>query len=98
MIRAQTVLGKPIVNLGSTVNKWVFATSVLSRMVGRILFITALCMGLISLAHIFTGAPISFTLAADQVLQNKIYQIFLVVALVFSARLILFRLHDRDVN
>jgi hypothetical protein len=26
MIRAQTILGKPIVSLGSTVNKWVFAT------------------------------------------------------------------------
>jgi ubiquinone biosynthesis protein len=98
MIRAQTILSKPIVNLGSTVNKWVFATSVLSRMAGRILFITALCMGLISLAHLFTGVPVSFTLAANQVLQNKIYQIFLVVALIFSARLILFRLHDRDVN
>ncbi|MEP7133408.1 MAG: AarF/ABC1/UbiB kinase family protein [Chloroflexota bacterium] len=98
MIRAQTILGKPIVNLGSTVNKWVFATSVLSRMIGRIFFITALCMGLVSLAHIFTGVPVSFTLAANQVLQNKIYQIFLVVALIFSARLILFRLHDRDVN
>jgi len=98
MIRAQTILSKPIVNLGSTVNKWVFATSVLSRMAGRILFITLLCMGLISVLHIASGSPISFTLAAKQVFQNKIYQGFVIVALVFSARLILFRLGDRDLS
>jgi predicted unusual protein kinase regulating ubiquinone biosynthesis (AarF/ABC1/UbiB family) len=98
MIRAQTILSKPIVNLGSTVNKWVFATSVLSRMAGRVLFITLLGMGLVSLLNIFAGSPVSFALAAGQVIQNKIYQGFLLVALVFSARLILFRLRDRDLG
>jgi predicted unusual protein kinase regulating ubiquinone biosynthesis (AarF/ABC1/UbiB family) len=98
MIRAQTILSKPIVNLGSTVNKWVFATSVLSRMAGRVFFITLLGMGLVSLLNIFAGIPISFALAAGQVIQNKIYQGFLLVALVFSARLILFRLRDRDLG
>jgi len=96
MIRAQTILSKPIVNLGSTVNKWVFAASVLSRMVGRILFITLLGMGLIGFFHILSGNQISFALAANQVIQNKIYQAFLIVALIFSTRLILFRLQDRD--
>ena len=98
MIRAQTILGKPIVNLGSTVNKWVFATSVLSRMAGRILFVTIVCTGLIGFLNILNGSTISFALAAEQVIQNKIYQAFLVVALIFSTRLILFRLRDRDLN
>lgn len=97
MIRAQTTLSKPIVNLGSTVNKWVFATSVLSRMIGRILFITLLFVGLISLAHIVKEDPVSFTVALDQLFQNKIYRVFLVAAALFSARLILFRLRDRDI-
>jgi hypothetical protein len=98
MIRAQTVLSKPIVNLGSTVNKWIFATSVFSRMAGRILFITLLGMGLVSFLHILAGNPISFALAAQQVFQNKIYQGFMIVALVFSVRLILVRLGDRDLS
>jgi predicted unusual protein kinase regulating ubiquinone biosynthesis (AarF/ABC1/UbiB family) len=98
MIRAQTILSKPIVNLGSTVNKWVFATSVLSRMAGRILFVTILCMVFISFGHLLTGTPVSFALAAVQVIQNRLYQVFLVVALLFSTRLILFRLQDRDVQ
>ena len=98
MIRAQTILSKPIVNLGSTVNKWVFATSVLSRMAGRVLFITLLRMGLVALLNILTGNPVTFTLTIEQVLQNKIYQGFLIVAVVFSARLILFRLRDRDLS
>lgn len=98
MIRAQTILGKPIVNLSSTVNKWVFAISVLSRMAGRVLFITLLGMGLIAFSNVLTGSPVSFMIAANQVIHNKIYQTFLVVALVFSARLILFRLRDRDLG
>jgi ubiquinone biosynthesis protein len=98
MIRAQTILSKPIVNLGSTINKWVFATSVLGRMAGRILFVTVLCTGLIGFLNILHGSPLSFALAAEQLIRNKIYQAFLVIALIFSARLILFRLRDRDLN
>jgi len=67
-------------------------------MVGRILFITLLGMGLVALMNLLTGSPVTFTLTAEQVLQNKIYQGFLFVALVFSARLILFRLRDRDLS
>lgn len=96
MIRAQTVLSKPIVNLSSTVNKWVFAITVLSRMAGRILFVTLLGMGLVALLHIVTGDQVPFILTMNQVIQNKIYQTFLIITLIFSARLILFRLRDRD--
>ena len=98
MIRAQTVLSKPIVNLGSTVNKWVFATSVLSRMIGRIVIVTLLCMGAVGLWHILVGAPVTFTVAVSQVIQNKIYQAFLLLSAFFSARLVLFRLRDRDLE
>jgi hypothetical protein len=96
MIRAQTVLGRPIVNFGSTVNKSVFAASVLSRMVGRILLVTILCVSLSGLLHILAGEPFSFTISVNQVLQNKLYQAFLIVAVVFGMRHILFRLRDRD--
>lgn len=98
MIRAQTTLSKPIVNLGSTVNKWVFAISVLSRMAGRILFVTVLCTGLIGFLNILRGDPISFMIAANQVIRNILYQAFLIAAVVFSTRLILFRLRDRDLS
>src|SRR6185369_8358303 len=47
MIRVQTLLSKPIVNFGSTVNKWVFAASVFSRVTGRIVFVTLVVLGLI---------------------------------------------------
>jgi ubiquinone biosynthesis protein len=97
MIRTQTILSRPIVSLGSTVNKWVFATSVLSRMVGRILLITVLWMSVIGILDVLNGVPVSFTIAIEQVVQNRLYQGFLVIAMVFSARLILFRLRDSDI-
>lgn len=98
MIRAQTILSKPIVNLGSTVNKWVFAASVLSRMVGRIVLITLLGMGLVGAVNIISGTPVSFVLTAGAVFQSRVYQGFLVITFVFSTRLILFRLRDRDLS
>jgi predicted unusual protein kinase regulating ubiquinone biosynthesis (AarF/ABC1/UbiB family) len=98
MIRAQTTLSSPIVNLGSTVNKWVFTASVLSRMGGRILFVSALFMSLLGLFRLFTGEPISFVSALSQVVQNKLYLAFLIAAIIFNTRLIVFRLRDRDVS
>ena len=98
MIRAQTILGKPLVNFGSTVNKWVFTASVLSRMSGRLIFISAAFMGLFGLLHIFSGEAVPFMTLVDQVVQNRLYQGFMVAGLVFNSRLILARLRDRDVS
>lgn len=98
MIRAQTILSKPVVSIGSTVNKWIFAISVLSRMVGRVLFITLLSMGVVGLFHILAGEPVSFISTAGQVIGNRFYHAFLFIAAIFSARLILFRLRDRDLD
>ena len=98
MIRVQATLSKPIVNLGSTVNKWIFAASVLSRMGGRILFITLLCMGLAGLLGILAGSPVSFAMAYDQVIHNRLYQAFFAAAILFSVRHIVVRLRDRDLT
>jgi len=98
MIRAQTTLGKPLVNLGSTVNKWVFTASVLSRMAGRVLFVSVLFMGAAGLLNFFSSETISFTSMLNQIIQNKLYLAFLIAAVIFNTRLILFRLLDRDAN
>ena len=87
---------RPIVNLGSTVDKWIFATSVLSRLAGRILLVTVLGMVLVNLVRYVTGEPLSYMVALSTVAQNTFYQIFLVFAAVFNIRHILFRLMDRD--
>jgi ubiquinone biosynthesis protein len=96
MIRAQATLSRPIVSLGSTVDKWVFAVSVLSRMVARILFVTVGFIGLIELTHYLTSSPISFMNALNGVVWNKLYLAFLVATVAFSVRLILFRLREPD--
>jgi predicted unusual protein kinase regulating ubiquinone biosynthesis (AarF/ABC1/UbiB family) len=98
MIRAQTILSKPVVNFGSTVNKWVFAASVLSRMGGRILMISVAFMSLYGMLHIFTGETVSFLTTLSQVIQNKFYQVLMITGMFFNARLILVRLQDRDLS
>jgi ubiquinone biosynthesis protein len=96
MLKAQTTLNRPIVNLGSTVDKWVFTASVLSRMLGRILFITLLAMGVVYFWRSFSGAPVSFSSVFGMVVQTKLYLLFLMAAVIFNIRHIVFRLRDRD--
>ena len=96
MLRAQTTLGRPIVNLGSTVDKWIFAASVITRMAGRILIVTALAMFVVDISLYLNGLPLTFPLVLNQVLQNQYYQLFLIAALVLNIRHILFRFKERD--
>jgi ubiquinone biosynthesis protein len=96
MIRAQVTLSRPLVTFGPTVDKWIFTTSVLSRLAGNLLFVTLLVTGFVALASYWTGTPVAFISALTGVVWNKLYLTFLAVATIFSVRLILFRLRDRD--
>jgi len=96
MLRVQTLLSRPIVHLGSTVNKWVFTASVLSRVAGRVLFVTFVLLGLVEIIHNLAGTQIPLMNALRAVVANKLYLAFLVATTLFSVRLILFRLTDRD--
>ena len=96
MIRAQSVMNRPVVNLGSTVDKWIYTTSVLSRMAARIILVTILGMVLINISLLLRGEPLSYFNTLGIVLQDRIYQLFLIAAVLFNTRHILFRLMDRD--
>jgi predicted unusual protein kinase regulating ubiquinone biosynthesis (AarF/ABC1/UbiB family) len=96
MIRAQSMMGRPIVNLGSTVDKWIFTVSVLSRMAARIILVTILGMVLINILLYIRGEPILYFNTLGLVLQDRFYQLFLVAATIFNVRHILFRLMERD--
>ncbi len=96
MIRTQTTLGRPLVHLGSTVDKWIFAISVLSRMVGRILAVSILGILLVSLAQVANNQPVSIPDVIQIVAQNHYYQAFVIIALILNIRHILFRLRDLD--
>jgi ubiquinone biosynthesis protein len=96
MIRVQSLLSRPVVNLGSTVNKWVFTVSVLSRMAGRILFVTLALVGLVQIVQYWMGTQVPFLNTLGALASNKLYLAFLGATTLFSVRLIIFRLRDRD--
>lgn len=98
MIRVQAMLSRPIVNLGSTVNKWVFAASVLSRMGGRILFVSLVLIGGIQVARNLFGTPSQFLDVLKGLISNPFYLAFLAITVIFSLRLIIIRLRDRDIG
>jgi hypothetical protein len=96
LIRVQSLLSRPVVNFGSTVNKWVFTVSVLSRLAGRILFITLALVGLVEIVQYWAGLQVSFMDTFRAVASSKLYLAFFGATILFSVRLMLFRLRDRD--
>ena len=96
MLRAESTLGRPIVALGSSVDKWAFTLSVLSRLAGRIFLVTLIGLGLVTLLHAAAGQPTTLGEALLVIGLNPLYQIIVVLAGVLNLRHILFRLRERD--
>jgi ubiquinone biosynthesis protein len=96
MLRAQTTLGKPIISFGSTVDKWIFAASVFSRMAGRILLVTILAVLAVNLTYYLGSQPITLLDALSLVVQNRLFQVFLMVVFVINLSHILVRFKERD--
>ncbi len=99
MLRAQTTLGRPIVEFGSTVDKLVFTISVLSRLAGRVLVVTVLALAGVAFSRSLYGTPVTFASFSSSllaVLQSPLYQVFLLLAAAVNIRHILFRLRDQD--
>jgi predicted unusual protein kinase regulating ubiquinone biosynthesis (AarF/ABC1/UbiB family) len=96
ILQAQKTMSRPLVRFGPTVDKWIFATSVLSRMAGRILIVTLLALGMVNVVRFGANEPVSLPIALQIVIENTFYQIFLVAAGVLNIRHILFRLRERD--
>jgi predicted unusual protein kinase regulating ubiquinone biosynthesis (AarF/ABC1/UbiB family) len=96
LLRAQTTLSRPIVEFGSTVDKWVFALSVIGRMAGRVLLVTVLAVAGLYAYRELNGLPISPSGLLFDVSLSWPYQLFLAVTAALNLRHILFRLRERD--
>src|SRR5262249_4856001 len=96
LLRAQSTLGRPIVELGSTVDKWVFAVSTLGRLAARLLLLTLLGLGLAALGGWLAGTPVDVGAALLAVARNALYEVLAAVLILLNLRHILFRLRERD--
>ena len=98
MVRAQTTLGKPLVRLGSTVDKLIFTASVVTRLLARVTFVSFLAIATLAIVNFFTGTPSTLISLALIVARNPFYQLFLISALILNLRLVLFRLRERELE
>lgn len=96
LLRAQTTLSRPIVEFGSTIDKWVFTISVLGRMLGRVLLVNVLAMAGLYAFRNLRGLPVNLTDLVLDVALSWPYHAFLVVTAALNLRHILFRLRERD--
>jgi len=98
LLSTQSAAGRPIVTLGSTINKGIFGASVLVRLAGRILFVTILAMLGVQLWHAAAGDSVSMGTALSAVIQNWLYQVLVAGALLLNMRHIIVRLTEPEVG
>jgi ubiquinone biosynthesis protein len=98
LLSMQSASDRPIVTLGSTINKGIFSASVLVRLAGRILFITVLAMLGVQLWHAAAGDSVSMGTALSAVIQNWLYQVLVAGALLLNMRHIIVRLTEPEVG
>jgi ubiquinone biosynthesis protein len=94
--RVQHTLSSPILNFGSVIDKWIFAFSVLGRMVGRLALVAGIAVGLVSLVHYSRDGAVDVINVLNSLLPNGLFQLALLIVVVLNVRLILFRLRERD--
>jgi hypothetical protein len=95
--RAQHSLSSPVTGFTALIDKSVFAFSVISRMLARLVVLTVVATSLVAAAsYLQTGVvPVTGTLAT--VARSSVYQLLVAVIAALNLRHILFRLRDRDV-
>ena len=97
LYRTQNFLDTPIFNFSSLVGKWVFTTSMILKLTGRVLLITLLGASLMAGIHLLRGFDLNLGEILREVLSNRVYLSLLVILLITNTRHILFRLRDQEV-
>jgi ubiquinone biosynthesis protein len=98
LLRMQTAVGRPIVTLGSTINKGIFSASVLVRLAGRLLLVTLLAMLGVQLWHAVAGQSVSVAMAFRVVIQSRLFQVLVLGALILNMRHIVVRLTEPELE
>jgi ubiquinone biosynthesis protein len=96
--RAQQTIASPIARFTSLIDKGMFAFSVLARMAGRLLLLTAMATATVAAAsYLRTGAtPGVATLST--VAGSTLFRLLVAIMVVLNVRHILFRVRDRDIR
>ncbi len=97
LYRTQSFLGSPMFNFSSLVGKWVFTTSMLIKLIGRVMLITLLGASVMAGIHLLRGFDLQLRNILQEVLSNRLYLILLVILLITNTRHILFRLRDQEI-
>jgi ubiquinone biosynthesis protein len=96
LLNLQSAVGRPIVTLGSTINKGIFSASVLVRLAGRVLFVTLAAMLGVQLWQALAGESLSAGAAFGVVIHNRLYQLVIAAGLILNLRHIIVRLTEPE--
>lgn len=97
MYRTQNLLGSPVLNFSSLVGKWFVTATLIIKFLGRVLLLTLLATLIATGISFSQGLSLGISDLLIRVIENRIYQVFLVILTISSTRHILFRLRDQEI-
>ena len=96
--RAQQTLSSPIAKFSSMVDKVGFAFSVLTKMIGRMIGLTAAAAGVVATAAYLRTGAVRFSDTASAVLTSTSFRIVIALMFLLHMRHIVFRSMQRDIR
>ena len=96
MASARQTISSPILTFTSVIEKWVFAFSALSRMVGRLILVTGFAAAMVAILRYARSEPAPLIDSLWTTLRSRIYQVVVFAIVVASTRAVVFRLKERD--
>jgi predicted unusual protein kinase regulating ubiquinone biosynthesis (AarF/ABC1/UbiB family) len=96
--RTKDLISSPVFNYRSLVEKWIHTISILIKLLGRVVFITAVLTFIVLAIQLFSGEPVGFADAIKLVTSNRVYQLLLAFLVVVNVRNVLFRLRDPEIS
>ena len=96
--RTKDLISSPVFNYRSLVEKWIHTISILIKLLGRVVFITAVLTFIVLAIQLFSGEPVGFADVIKLVTSNRVYQLLLALLVVVNARNVLFRLRDPEIS
>ena len=94
--RAQQTLSSPVAEFTSMIDKSVFAFSVLTRLIGRLVAVAALGVTIVAARAYFQTGTVDVPGTVWGVLRSRLFSVVAIALVALNVRHILFRFRERD--
>ena len=97
MFRTRNTLDSPLFNFSSLIGKWVYAASLILKLLSQVGIISLIGAAIVAVTQFFNNQALYLVEIFNLMVANRIYQAIIIILIITNIRHILFRLGDQEV-